>query len=184
MGKNQQWLAAAVCAVVFLISNGCVLTSRPQHTVNNFDLSAPAQIHLQDQFTIAPFRNFSPSRTRMFYRQSSNRIVQDEYNCWIQSPEAMLQRMFTLTFPLNARKNAENLSELRVDILAFEFDLKTQEAYLALNYTLKKPDSRQTGAISIREKAATPTAPAFAEAMNQAAAKATQQIWKIIQTAK
>jgi len=110
--------------------------------------------------------------------------VQDEYNCWIQSPEAMLQRIFTLTFPLNARKNAENLSELRVDILAFEFDLKTQEAYLALNYTLKNPDSRQTGAVSIREKAANATAPAFAEAMNQAAAKATQQIWKIIQTAK
>ena len=173
------------CTVLLLcLLTGCVLTPRSDRSSAVYDLQLTIPQQPQDHFVTAAFRNSSPAKTRMLYRKSSNEMIQDEYNCWIQPPERMLQRLFNQAFPLKSKLAYSQLGELRIDITEFEFDLKKSEALLSLNYVCKHDEQRFAGTVTVREKAPELSAAGFAAAMNKAAGKAMEKIRQDIQIVK
>jgi len=85
---------------VILLCGGCALSRNPYQPVAYYDIrpeapeqkpgSAPLALTLQ----VRRFDMLGPYRTRMVYRKSEHRLVQDEYNRWIQPPEQLIEREF------------------------------------------------------------------------------------------
>lgn len=169
-----------LCTATFLILGGCVFTARQQHETQTYDLQLPLTPRNQKIFTITAFVNDTPSRSRMLYRQNNN-IVQDPYNCWIQSPERLLQRHYALAFPLQGNVKAADTAELRCTITAFEFDLQKSEARLTFSYALHFKGQRYIGTISAVEKLAGFSAAECASGMSKAAANAAEQLWQSLE---
>ena len=86
----------------------------------------------------------------------------------------MLQRYMSMAY--SAGKQPQDLTDVRVNITAFEFDRVNNEAILALKYTLKKHLRKQTGNIVCREKIKADSPDEFAAAMNTAVRKAAERL--------
>ena len=162
--------------LLFAGLTGCVLTPHTPPETQTYDLDIPDRGQPQSKFHVSLFTNDTPSRSRMVYRKKNNQILMDEYNCWVQSPDRMLQRYLSLAFPLDGNPHLDKLAELRGVITAFELDMDTCEAVLAISYSLRLGDDRDFGTIYLREKLDTPSAASFAQAMSRAAAQACQSI--------
>lgn len=172
--------AALLMPLLLMLLPGCLLAPREQPESCFYDLAMPEKPQPQNRFRWIVFANDTPSRTRMLQRQAGNRIVQDDYNCWVQTPEKMIQRYMTLAYPADSKTPSANLADLRVTVTAFEFDTVKSEAVLSLNYTLKKGSLRYAGAITVRKKFQTAQAPAMAAAMDQAVAEATTKLYQAV----
>ena len=159
---------------VILLAGGCF--SRPARTIAYYDLRMPEKVQKQSDFQLLLCGNDSPGRTRMLYRQADNRMIQDDYHCWIQTPEQMLMRYVNMAYPEQHTQDTANRSDLRLTVNAFEFDLQSNEAVLSLAYEFKKANQRKNGTVTIREKASGNSAEAFSAAMSKALEKAVTQI--------
>ncbi|MFT5130022.1 MAG: ABC-type uncharacterized transport system auxiliary subunit [Rhodothermales bacterium] len=93
----------AALLLLLLLLSGC-LSSQPFQPVAYYDLAAltppipaagtPAPVTLR----IGSFASASTSGTRMVYRKSEHRLVEDEYHRWIDRPELLVERQFLRGF--------------------------------------------------------------------------------------
>lgn len=168
--------AIAALSVMFL-TGGC-FSSPARSSIACYDLQMPGSVQKQNKFRLLLCSNNSPGRTRMLYRKADNRILQDDNNCWIQTPEQMLMRYINMAYPGESSPStaAGKPADLRLTINAFEFNLQTAEAVLSLEYEYKQGRYRKSGTVTIREKSTDSSAGAFSAAMSKAVAKAVTQI--------
>ena len=171
-------LSAIFCTGIILLQGGCVLTTNPHYESKAFDLAMPSETVQQSFFRLSAFQNETPSRNRMLYRNSDNRIIQDEYNTWVQPPELMLNRFMQIAYPVAPEAENHSLPDLRIRITAFEFNLATSEAILVVNYTLRNHQDRSQGCLAAREKFTDFTPEAMSQAMSKAASKIGQDLLK------
>ena len=169
----MKFLTLFSCAAMLTIfAAGCVLTARDQVHTTYYDLAVPVRqstLPLQ----IISVGNDTAAQSRMFFRLKGDRVVQDSLNCWVQSPERMLQRYLVHYFSPVKTAESANLVSMRCTINAFEFDMTKSEAVLGIKYLLKCNNQRQSGYLTFREKFTNPTpdelAAALSKAVNQAA---------------
>ena len=159
---------------VILLAGGCF--SSPARSIAYYDLRMPEKVQKQSDFQLLLCGNDSPGRTRMLYRKADNRMVQDDYHCWIQTPEQMLMRYVNMAYPEQHTQDAATRPALRLTVNAFEFDLQSNEAVLSLAYEFKQGNQRKNGTVTLREKASDSSAAAFSAAMSKAVEKAVTQI--------
>lgn len=180
MKKIAMWLS--VIGMMIFGCCGCIFTAREQLESRVYDLALGESGQSQKLFHVARFVNNSPCRGRMLYRKNGSRILHDEYNRWVQSPENMLQRYLTMQFPLAELKPGEKTAELRCDVEAFEFDLTAHEAVLSFTYRLTNIQVHTQGSVVVREKISGNDPDALAAAMSRAAARAAAKLWQALNT--
>lgn len=177
----KKFYALSFLTVAVMFAGGCIFAGGSGNTSAVYDLVPPHNAPEQNLFQVMAFSNNTAARTKMLYRSDPNRIVQDPSNYWVQTPELMLKRYYSLAFPLRSNVPADNLVEMRGTVTAFEMDIKCAEAVLAFNYVLRKNNQRESGTISVREKLPVLTPAGFADAMSKAADKAGQQLWLAVE---
>ena len=164
-----------LCSLMMLALTGCVLTPHTEYPESTFDLQAPAAVKAQDFFTLSTINNQTPARTKFYYRTAGNTVQFDHYRNWVQPPEMLLQRYLLNKFPYQSNA-AQKPAEVKLTIIAFEFDLAKSEAVLAVNYTLRNTAKKSQGNITIRQKFAQPGTEPMVEAMNKAVAAAAEKL--------
>ena len=162
--------------LLILCSAGCVLTPRRHHQTIFYDLQSPQALKCRQQLMVATVDNNSPAQSRMLFRLDGNRMVQDSNNCWVQTPERMMQRYLEQSFALPGNTDFSRLATLRCTITAFEFDMVRSEAILSIKYTMRCDHHRSASSVTIKEKFSSHTPDALALAMSRAAAKAAEEI--------
>ncbi len=180
MFQVSAWAAAVLPAMLLL--TGCVFTTEPHREPMYYDLAAPTPEKPQNILAVGSFDNDTPARQRMLYREAGSRIVPDEYNQWVQSPEMLLQRYFRNAFPIAPGTDDSKLMELRGSINAFEIDLADPAAVLKINYQLSAGEQCRSGSIGIRERCDAKTPQAFANAMSRAAERAARELDKAVRS--
>ena len=172
----KKFVLIAVAAGVLLGVSGCMFNNREVRSMSVYDLNLPHKAKPQSVFRVIAFGNDTAARSRMLYRKANNRVEQDPFNCWVQNPDQLLNRYYSLAYPINDNIPVTDLVEMRGLVTAFEADLNKSEAILTFNYIFRKDDRRESGTISVHEKFSGKTPEAFALAMARAAEKAGEQL--------
>lgn len=125
-------------AVVALGVAGCsILPPEKYHPVNVYDLGTPANICPAGvQVDVQTFMNESPSKGKMLYRVSKNRVESDDSNRWAQGPSTLLTSYLQTAFGImNAASPAARYT-VSGSITAFEIDLPEHLVRLGLVYKI------------------------------------------------
>ena len=171
-------LSTFFCAV---LTGGCALTAREKYETVTYDLQQLSIAPQQSILTVGKVINSSPGGNSMLYRMAENKIVQDPFQRWIQTPDKLLKRYYDNQFPLAAGTHASKLVNIYLELTAFEFDIPASEAVLTLSYIAFSGNNRQVGTISVREKFAEKKAADFVSAMSRAAERAGQKLYQAAQ---
>lgn len=180
MKKISKVLTAAV---TLLTLSGCTMVN-DYHAVKYYDLQSPESYKLRDmEVQIEGFRNNTPNKQRMLFRTTSGEIVLDDYNKYVQTPDAMLLRYLITAFSNNQNSSKEDLYfNIYGRIFVFEFDVNTLEAICGVEYTIAvKEDSTHTEEISTRSavyraKAISAEPAVVARAMSRCVSQLADQI--------
>lgn len=89
--------AAAILAGT--LTGGCLFPSQNYKPVTFYDISLeanpPASYRTRStNIALSQFQTVGPYGKRMVYRKTEHRLVQDEYNRWIQPPEDLARQAF------------------------------------------------------------------------------------------
>ncbi len=168
-------LSAFFCAV---LTSGCALTAREKYETASYDLQQARAVPRQNILTVGKVINSTPGSNNMLYRMAKNKIVQDPFQRWIQTPDKLLNRYYDNQFPLTEGTQASKLVTVYLEVTAFEFDIPSSEAVLTLSYIVFSGNNRQVGTISEREKFAEKKAADFVSAMSRAADRAGQKLYQ------
>jgi ABC-type uncharacterized transport system auxiliary subunit len=96
-------MKAILTISLLLLLSGC-LSSQPFQPISYYDLAAPAatpptvKIPIPASLRIGHFATAGTFGTRLVYRKSSHRLVEDEYHRWIDRPELLVERQFLRAF--------------------------------------------------------------------------------------
>ena len=162
-------------SLLLLTLTGCVLTPHTDYPERTFDLQTPAAVKAQDLFILSAISNQTPARTKFYYRTAGNSVQFDHYRTWVQPPELLLKRYLLNKFPYQSNAGKKPV-EVKISIIAFEFDLNSSEAVLSLNYTLRNAAKKTLGNMTIREKFTQHTADSMVAAMDKAAAATAEKL--------
>lgn len=172
--KHCMLVLAVLSSVVFC--GGCWMLQSPASSpVETYDLQQ-ALPGGNPACRFARIRNLSPAGRKMLFRHESNRMTEGSA-CWIQSPEAMLQRYLECAFPESA-----DAPLIRMTILRFELDRTAKTAVMTLELACRKgtaPESMRR--LTITAPLAADTGSAAAEAMSLCAEKLIKSIITTIQ---
>lgn len=141
-----------ICGLLLSLLPGCALISTNYIEPGEYDLSVPAEPLTAVRFELGTFRNLSGSDRRFLYREQAERMLSDDYNRWLLTPDLMLERQLQKAlFPRETRSNDNGLFlRLGGTIYRFEFDRRSKTAILTVDYTIRIfVDRRTTGSGSL-----------------------------------
>ena len=176
-------LLAFAASVLFF--SGCFGVNLPEQnvreTVSCDLLPVPAEdTSFPDEVEIVPFHSDSPAKYKMLHRNGT-RLYVDEYSKWVQTPAAMLTRLFRSAF--NPPKMTDHSFRLTANILRFEANDGTMTADLTVKYVLtsqRSTDPLFIRTLALSEKMKTNSPEEFAEAMSRAVLAQLREIKKRI----
>lgn len=128
---------------------GCFFST--YHETQNFDL-AQARPCCPDKVVIEvkDFENLSGAGLKMRYRAEQYRIVIDNYNKWVQTPDVMISRYFMAAFSQPGGSMLDERSYILSGALnAFDINLTTKTVLIQITCQLKE---RKTGSIKLRKE--------------------------------
>lgn len=127
-------LCISISAAVLGCSAACsLLPQAPYHESYVFDLGIPPKADMPFNVDIQQFSSECATKFKMLYRLENNQIQIDEYNRWTQTPGPMLTKYLRLAF--RGTDNSKNFY-VSGNIMAFEADVPTKVARLAVRYTI------------------------------------------------
>ncbi len=90
-------LVASLTLGLFL--TGCLVPNQSYQPVNHYDLTTDAELrplplNVGASVEIGRFDTVGPYGRRMVYRKGRHRLVQDEYNRWIEPPDQLTRHAF------------------------------------------------------------------------------------------
>ena len=173
-------LFAGFCAVLL---TGCIF-SVPYKEVGYYDLNSPAKI-LPAGATVKVdiFKNIEPGKYKMVYRDGESRVIVDDYNKWVQTPDLMVSRYLQAAFSNDKVTEGQEASEFEISgtVFMFAIDLKSRKTSLGASYKITSIHSgSETEALSnscVLTAAFEKEDPAdFAKAMSDCAAMLAQRL--------
>ena len=171
---------------------GCALMSTTYVDPVEYDLSTREDPLPEVRFEVGTFRNLSGSDRRFLYREKSCRMIADDYNRWLLSPDLMLERqMYRILSPDGERASGRNGTFVRISgtIYRFDFDLSPRQAVLSVDYTVRIfTDRKLVGsenlAVTTREAIHDDTPDAAAEAMSRCVQHSINRVRAILAETK
>lgn len=172
-------------AALFLFASCSMFNSAPETTYFSLDNSG-----LDDSPNLGitmpqKISSMLPSSTKMIFYFPGNEVKYDIYNNWAQTPQALIDRYFTLYFN-NPEKKAELPAgtdyTLNGTIYEFECNTVTKEALFAIKITIcdRNDNILITKLYSSKVKIDKMSASNFASAMSKAVKDVASQICKDI----
>ena len=141
-----------ICGLLlpFLAGAGCAYLSPGYIEPKEFDLAVAATPLTGMRFQLGTFRNLSGSDRRFLYRGKDERMLADDYNRWLLTPDLMLERQFhKALFPRETRcSEQDRLLRLDGTIYRFEFDRTKRTAILSVDYTIRIFNNRRPAGVS------------------------------------
>jgi len=175
------------CGLLLLLPAGCAFLSPSYIEPKEYDLAVPADPLTDVRFELGGFRNLSGSDRRFLYRESDERMLADDYNRWLLSPDLMLERQFhKALFPRETRSGGDGrFLRLGGTIYRFEFDRTNKTAILSVDYTIRIfTDHRPAGSESLSITTEKPingdTAASAAAAMSECVAESVAAARKFL----
>ena len=123
---------------------GCALMGPEYVEPAEYDLAQPpseeiAPLPVPVRFGV--FRNVSGADRRFLVREENDRMLTDEYNRWLVSPELLIERRLRAAMPdpEEVRGNSE-VVRLSGTVYRFEFDRRRKRAVVGVNYSARLSD--------------------------------------------
>lgn len=180
---------AAACACIAFLSS-CGLFSEPEYKpVYTYDIGFPSDSLVKETsaLNIDHFSSDAPTRYKMTFR-FKDRIVQDEYRKWAQSPSSMLTKYLMLAFAGDERKPVPSAKySLAGTLIAFEASPEKNLCRLYADCKIRRKDADDVvwaGILRIE----TPLSGTgdrgddFAAAMSKAAAEMVKSLDRIVKS--
>lgn len=180
---------AAACAGIAFLSS-CGLFSEPEYNpVYTYDIGFPSDALAGETspLNVSQFSSDALTRYKMSFR-FRDRIVQDEYRKWAQSPSSMLTKYLMLAFSGDGRKPVQSAKySLEGNLIAFEADPEQHLCRLYADCKIRRRNADDVvwaGILRIE----TPLTGAgdrgddFAAAMSQAAAELVKSLDRIVKS--
>ncbi len=172
-----------ILSTLALALGGCALMRSDYTEPTDFDLGNPTSeavttVALPIRFGV--FRNISGANRKFLIRESSNRLVADDYNCWILSPELLLRRRIRAELQDPTESSSKGVL-LTATLYRFEFDRERHIAVLSVEFSAKLGSYVESTSLQTFESAyQEDVSESAASAMSENASKATQVIRKLI----
>lgn len=170
--------ALGTCGILLPLVAGCALMSPTYIEPKEYDLAVPADPLTGVRFELTGFRNLSGSDRRFLYRETNERMLSDDYNRWLLTPDLMLERqLYKALFPRETRSRGDGrLLRLGGTVYRFEFDRTNKTAILTVDYTIRVfTDRRPAGggslSVTTEKPIAGDTPAAAAAAMSECVAE-------------
>jgi uncharacterized lipoprotein YmbA len=127
----------AVSAAALL--TGCIF-SVPYKEVGYYDLNSPEK-PLSDgtRVKVNIFKNIETGKFKMVYRDGESRVIVDDYNKWVQTPDLMVSRYLQAAFSNDKITTEEQgASEFVISgtVFIFAIDLKSRKTSLGVSYKI------------------------------------------------
>ncbi len=166
-------LAAGLAGLLAL--TGCVFMQTSTYRTSYYDLAQPQPTE-QKCMMLGLLNNATPARQRMLYREFGDRMVIDEYNFWVQSPEAMVSRYLFNALPLAPNCAPDKLWRMRGILTEFEINLPEKCVVIGISYEFVCGGVQKSGALNCRESFAETTPEAFAAAFSRCAERLSREL--------
>jgi len=180
-------LACAAALLPLLAACNFSLVPQSRYTdPRTFDLASPApHDNLPFVIDVDTFSNECSGRYKMVFREEANRITIDEYNRWSVPPGSMLTKYLAARFatPGSQNRAAKPVFELDGTVLTCEMHKPAKHVDLMIHYFIVDPGDEKfkiTGTEDYSIPVDETTAEAFADGMNEAAAKFAEHVVKIL----
>ena len=138
-------IVTTMLATALLAAAGCALMGPEYVEPAEYDLAQPPAAEsasLSAPVRFGVFRNVSGADRRFLIRAEDDRMLTDEYNRWLVSPELLIERRLRAAMPdpEEVRGNSE-VVRLSGTVYRFEFDRRRKRAVVGVNYSARLSDS-------------------------------------------
>ena len=157
------------CGVIgsILLFTGCV-SYRPVTTYDLLPVPVSNDYPAHWQLVVS---NLTAVTGKMQFRKEQQQLLIDDYNRWVQAPDQMLRRYLQLKLA-----SVPGSGKIRIAILAWDCDLSTREARLALELQLDGKETEVLVESAPLADGAAANAGNFAQAMGIAAETMAERI--------
>ena len=137
-------IVTTMLATALLAAAGCALMGPEYVEPAEYDLAQPPAAEsasLSAPVRFGVFRNVSGADRRFLIRAEDDRMLTDEYNRWLVSPELLIERRLRAAMPdpEEVRGNSE-VVRLSGTVYRFEFDRRRKRAVVGVNYSARLSD--------------------------------------------
>ncbi|MBS1368530.1 MAG: hypothetical protein HPZ91_01125 [Lentisphaeria bacterium] len=177
---KKLWL----CSLFLPFLAGCALISTSYVEPAEHDMTVSENPLSEVRFEIGTFRNLSGSDRRFLYREKNGRMISDDYNRWLLSPDLMVERQLHKALsPEETRSSGRNGTFARISgtIYRFDFDRERRKAILSVDYTVRvftdrKPVRSESMNVKTEETIRGNTPDAAAAAMSECMEKSIAEV--------
>ncbi|MHB9139090.1 MAG: hypothetical protein ACYC4Q_06780 [Victivallaceae bacterium] len=119
--------------------SGCIF-SVPYREVGYYDLNRAERI-LPDgaRVKVNIFKNIETGKYKMVYRDGESRVIVDDYNKWVQTPDLMVSRYLQAAFSndkVTTEEQGTSEFEISGTVFMFAIDLKSRKTMLGVSYKI------------------------------------------------
>lgn len=133
-------IAAMLTAAALLAAAGCALMGPEYVEPAEYDLADPVEgaRPMAAMVRFGVFRNVSGADRRFLIRAEDDRMLTDEYNRWLVSPELLIERRLRAAMPdpEEIRRGGETV-RLSGTVYRFELDRKRKLAVVGVDYSAR-----------------------------------------------
>ena len=185
-------IVTTMLATALLAAAGCALMGPEYVEPAEYDLAQPpaaesASLSAPVRFCV--FRNVSGADRRFLIRAEDDRMLTDEYNRWLVSPELLIERRLRAAMPdpEEIRRSGETV-RLGGTVYRFELDWKRKLAVVGVDYSARLSDGASLERNTLCEAPIRDDSPAAAvramsEAVERSAAAAKQLVLELLKGA-
>ena len=176
-------IVTTMLATALLAAAGCALMGPEYVEPAEYDLAQPPAAEsasLSAPVRFGVFRNVSGADRRFLIRAEDDRMLTDEYNRWLVSPELLIERRLRAAMPdpEEIRRSGETV-RLGGTVYRFELDRKRKLAVVGVDYSARLSDGASLERNTLCEAPIRDDSPAAAvramsEAVERSAAAAKQ----------
>lgn len=184
-------IAAMLTAAALLAAAGCALMGPEYVEPAEYDLADPVEgaRPMAAMVRFGVFRNVSGADRRFLIRAEDDRMLTDEYNRWLVSPELLIERRLRAAMPdpEEIRRSGETV-RLGGTVYRFELDRKRKLAVVGVDYSARLSDGASLERNTLCEAPIRDDSPAAAvramsEAVERSAAAAKQLVLELLKGA-
>lgn len=133
-------VSAMLTAAALLAAAGCALMGPEYVEPAEYDLAQPVKRAepMAAMVRFGVFRNVSGADRRFLIREENNRMLTDEYNRWLVSPELLIERRLRAAMP-DPEKQAQLDEAVRLSgtVYRFEIDRGGRKAVVGVDYSAR-----------------------------------------------
>ncbi len=185
-------IVTTMLATALLAAAGCALMGPEYVEPAEYDLAQPPAAEsasLSAPVRFGVFRNVSGAVRRFLIRAEDDRMLTDEYNRWLVSPELLIERRLRAAMPdpEEIRRSGETV-RLGGTVYRFELDRKRKLAVVGVDYSARLSDGASLERNTLCEAPIRDDSPAAAvramsEAVERSAAAAKQLVLELLKGA-